>query len=149
VEVEEVEEVEKWKKWKKWKGASSSLAVPAKSEDDWPRRSLREDTAYACSPGPVRCLACRPMPGNLGYALDATSYVGALREGDTLVHLVGTPHPTPSKAAEFRRVDLLSIEAAVAAAVKSENRSCESVSSVTSVVPGTYADQRMTSAFEP
>ena len=29
--------------------------------------------------------------------------------GDTLVHLVGTPHPSPSKAAEFRRVDLPSI----------------------------------------
>ena len=36
--------------------------------------------------------------------------------GDTLVHLVGTPHPSPSKAAEFRRVDLPSILASVAAA---------------------------------
>jgi uncharacterized protein YbjT (DUF2867 family) len=32
------------------------------------------------------------------------------------VHLVGTPHPSPAKAAEFRRVDLPSIEAAVSAA---------------------------------
>ena len=35
---------------------------------------------------------------------------------DTLVHLVGTPHPSPAKAPEFRRVDLPSIEASVAAA---------------------------------
>ena len=31
------------------------------------------------------------------------------------MHLVGTPHPSPAKAAEFRRVDLPSIHAAVAA----------------------------------
>jgi uncharacterized protein YbjT (DUF2867 family) len=35
---------------------------------------------------------------------------------DTFVHLVGTPHPNPSKAAEFRAVDLPSIRAAVGAA---------------------------------
>ena len=35
---------------------------------------------------------------------------------DTLVHLVGTPHPSPSKAAEFQRVDLPSILASVEAA---------------------------------
>jgi len=52
----------------------------------------------------------------VGNALDATSFVAALRPEDTIVHLVGTPHPSPSKAAEFQRVDLPSIEAAVAAA---------------------------------
>lgn len=51
----------------------------------------------------------------VGNALDATSYVAALRAGDTLVHLVGTPHPSPAKAAEFQRVDRPSIEAAVEA----------------------------------
>jgi len=35
---------------------------------------------------------------------------------DTLVHLVGTPHPGPHKAREFRAVDLASIQASVAAA---------------------------------
>jgi len=49
----------------------------------------------------------------VGNALDATSYVDALRAGDTLVHLVGTPHPSPAKVAEFQRVDRPSIEAAV------------------------------------
>jgi uncharacterized protein YbjT (DUF2867 family) len=52
----------------------------------------------------------------VGDALDASSYSGVLTARDTLVHLVGTPHPSPAKAAEFRRVDLPSIEAAVAAA---------------------------------
>jgi uncharacterized protein YbjT (DUF2867 family) len=50
-----------------------------------------------------------------GDALDAGSYTAAVRPGDTIVHLVGTPHPSPSKAAEFQRVDLPSIRAAVAA----------------------------------
>lgn len=52
----------------------------------------------------------------VGDALDASSYVGQLRPGETLVHLVGTPHPSPSKAAEFQRVDRPSIDAAVSAA---------------------------------
>lgn len=52
----------------------------------------------------------------VGDALDADSFAGALGEGTTLVHLVGTPHPSPSKAAEFQRVDLASIRASVDAA---------------------------------
>jgi uncharacterized protein YbjT (DUF2867 family) len=52
----------------------------------------------------------------VGDALDASSYASTLTRDDTLVHLVGTPHPPPAKAAEFRRVDLPSIEAAVSAA---------------------------------
>jgi len=40
----------------------------------------------------------------------------ALRPGDTLVALIGTPRPNPSKAEQFRRIDLASIEAATAAA---------------------------------
>jgi uncharacterized protein YbjT (DUF2867 family) len=54
-------------------------------------------------------------PGN---ALDAASIAAALHADDTLVHLVGTPHPNPSKAAEFERVDLASIQASVAAAME-------------------------------
>jgi uncharacterized protein YbjT (DUF2867 family) len=51
-----------------------------------------------------------------GNALSADDVAAALRPGVTLVHLVGTPHPNPSKAAEFERVDLASIRASVAAA---------------------------------
>jgi uncharacterized protein YbjT (DUF2867 family) len=53
-----------------------------------------------------------------GDALDAGSVGAALRPEDTLIHLVGTPHPNPSKAAQFRAVDLVSIRASVAAALR-------------------------------
>ena len=52
----------------------------------------------------------------VGDALDPASVTAAARAGDTLVHLVGTPHPSPAKAAQFRRVDLPSVAASVAAA---------------------------------
>jgi uncharacterized protein YbjT (DUF2867 family) len=51
-----------------------------------------------------------------GNALNAASVTSIAETSDTLVHLVGTPHPNPSKADEFRRVDLESIRASVAAA---------------------------------
>ncbi|HEV8554043.1 MAG TPA: NAD(P)H-binding protein [Casimicrobiaceae bacterium] len=51
-----------------------------------------------------------------GDALDAASFVAAIAEQATVVHLVGTPHPSPSKAAEFQRVDLGSIRATASAA---------------------------------
>jgi uncharacterized protein YbjT (DUF2867 family) len=54
----------------------------------------------------------------MGDALDASSVLVALRQGDVLVHLVGTPHPSPSKAEEFKKVDLASIRASVRAAAR-------------------------------
>jgi uncharacterized protein YbjT (DUF2867 family) len=51
-----------------------------------------------------------------GNALNAASVTSVAEPTDTLVHLVGTPHPNPSKAEEFRRVDVESIRASVAAA---------------------------------
>ena len=54
-----------------------------------------------------------------GDALDSESFVSQLRADETIVHLVGTPHPNPSKAAEFVRVDLASIRATVDAARRS------------------------------
>jgi uncharacterized protein YbjT (DUF2867 family) len=55
----------------------------------------------------------------IGNALDAATFAGAVPPGATIVHLVGTPHPNPSKAAEFERVDLASIRATVDAARRS------------------------------
>ena len=52
----------------------------------------------------------------IGDALDASSFAGALTPADTIVHLVGTPHPSPAKAAQFLSVDLKSIEQCVTAA---------------------------------
>lgn len=50
----------------------------------------------------------------VGDALDVESVAAALRSGDTVVHLVGTPHPNPSKAKQFEQIDLVSIRASVA-----------------------------------
>jgi uncharacterized protein YbjT (DUF2867 family) len=58
----------------------------------------------------------------IGDALDGATFAGALRPADTLVHLVGTPHPNPSKAAQFERVDLASIRASVGAAAAAKSR---------------------------
>ena len=61
----------------------------------------------------------RLPPGALpviGNALDDATFVTAIPPSATFVHLVGTPHPNPAKAAEFRRVDLASTQANVAAA---------------------------------
>jgi uncharacterized protein YbjT (DUF2867 family) len=52
----------------------------------------------------------------VGNALEAETFSGAVPPADTLVHLVGTPHPSPAKAASFRAVDLPSVNAALAAA---------------------------------
>lgn len=52
----------------------------------------------------------------IGNALDDATFAHAVPADATFVHLVGTPHPNPAKAAEFRRVDLVSIRAAVRAA---------------------------------
>ena len=52
----------------------------------------------------------------IGDALDGKSVESALQPGDTIIHLVGTPHPNPSKAEQFEKVDLVSIRATVAAA---------------------------------
>ena len=52
----------------------------------------------------------------IGDALDAASFAAAIPKQATLVHLVGTPQPNPSKAAEFERVDLGSIRATTTAA---------------------------------
>jgi len=50
-----------------------------------------------------------------GSALDSGTYEDHIPPGSTLVHLVGTPHPAPWKASEFRSVDLVSLEQSVAA----------------------------------
>lgn len=52
---------------------------------------------------------CHPV---FGSALD-DGYASHVPPSDTFVHLVGVSHPSPSKAAEFRAVDLKSLEVAV------------------------------------
>ena len=52
----------------------------------------------------------------LGNALDRHTFATQVSPCDTFVQLVGTPHPGPSKAAEFERVDLVSVRESVQAA---------------------------------
>jgi uncharacterized protein YbjT (DUF2867 family) len=52
----------------------------------------------------------------LGDALDGKSYAPKINPADTFVQLVGVSHPNPSKAAEFRSVDLASGRSAIEAA---------------------------------
>jgi uncharacterized protein YbjT (DUF2867 family) len=52
-----------------------------------------------------------------GDALAVGDLTAAMSPGDTLVHLVGTPRPSPAKAQQFQDVDLPSIRASTAAAV--------------------------------
>jgi len=54
--------------------------------------------------------------GVVGDALSADSIGAMIRPGDTMIHLVGTPHPSPTKADQFDRVDLMSIRCSVEAA---------------------------------
>ena len=51
-----------------------------------------------------------------GNALEPAGWMGRVAPADTFVHLIGTPHPNPLKAAQFEAVDLTSIRAAVQAA---------------------------------
>jgi nucleoside-diphosphate-sugar epimerase len=57
----------------------------------------------------------RAVPGD---ALEADSFADRIPADATIVHLVGTPHPSPAKAAEFQRVDLASIRATTTAAIR-------------------------------
>lgn len=48
--------------------------------------------------------------------LEHGSYTNAISDSDTFVHLIGVPHPSPAKAAQFRAIDLPSVEVGVKAA---------------------------------
>jgi uncharacterized protein YbjT (DUF2867 family) len=56
----------------------------------------------------------------VGDALEAASYAASVPRGATFAQLVGVAHPAPWKAAEFERVDLGSVTAALAAARAAE-----------------------------
>lgn len=53
----------------------------------------------------------------IANVLDAETWKHHLRPDHTIVHLVGTPHPSPSKARQFVEIDLRSLKQAVTAAV--------------------------------
>ena len=53
-----------------------------------------------------------------GDALRSETYAANVAPADTFVHLVGVAHPSPSKADEFRKIDLVSCREAVNAATQ-------------------------------
>jgi uncharacterized protein YbjT (DUF2867 family) len=59
----------------------------------------------------------------LGDPLKGSTFAANVRAGDTFIQLVGVPHPNPSKAKQFREIDLVSVResVAVAAAAKVEH----------------------------
>jgi uncharacterized protein YbjT (DUF2867 family) len=72
------------------------------------RALARQSSAPKLPPG------CVPIIGN---ALDKNSYAEHVSPADTFVHLVGVSHPNPSKAEQFRNIDLASVQNSVPAAV--------------------------------
>jgi uncharacterized protein YbjT (DUF2867 family) len=50
------------------------------------------------------------------------SYTKTIPPADTFIHLIGTPHPSPAKAKQFREVDLVSAQVAIAAACQANVR---------------------------
>ncbi|HEY7394980.1 MAG TPA: NAD(P)H-binding protein, partial [Gemmatimonadaceae bacterium] len=51
-----------------------------------------------------------------GDALDRWTFAAAMPRGSIVLHLVGTPHPSPAKTAEFEAVDFVSARECIAAA---------------------------------
>jgi uncharacterized protein YbjT (DUF2867 family) len=68
----------------------------------------------------VRAGSRNKLPGEVAVViadpLKADSYTESIRGCDTFIHLIGVPHPSPAKAAQFRAIDLPSIQIAVKAA---------------------------------
>ena len=52
----------------------------------------------------------------IGNALHASSFAALIPPADTLVQLVGVPHPSPAKALQFREIDLVAARAGIDAA---------------------------------
>ena len=52
----------------------------------------------------------------IGTPFDADSFIDRVAPADTFVQLVGTPHPAPWKAKQFREVDLVSARESIRAA---------------------------------
>jgi uncharacterized protein YbjT (DUF2867 family) len=59
-------------------------------------------------PGKASVIRADPLKEN--------SYTEAIRGCDTFIHLIGVPHPSPAKAAQFRAIDWPSTQVAVKAA---------------------------------
>jgi len=68
----------------------------------------------------VRAGSAKRLPTDVSAViadpLKEDSYTESIRGCDTFIHLIGVPHPSPAKAAQFRAIDLPSVKVAVKAA---------------------------------
>jgi nucleoside-diphosphate-sugar epimerase len=71
----------------------------------------------------VRPESVKKVPPNcqviLGDPLKRESFAAQIAPSDTFVQLVGVPHPSPAKAEQFKRIDLVSARASIEAAADS------------------------------
>ena len=51
-----------------------------------------------------------------GDALHAETYTSSIAPATVFVHLIGVPHPSPAKSAQFKKIDLVSVQQAAKAA---------------------------------
>ncbi len=88
-------------------GYIGSSLVPILLERDHRVRALLRPGSKAKLPA-----ACEVVTGN---ALDANTYRQLIRPADTFIQLVGVPHTSREKAAEFRAIDRVSAHQAISA----------------------------------
>jgi uncharacterized protein YbjT (DUF2867 family) len=62
---------------------------------------------------------CEPV---IGDALNGSTYAGSVGAAEVFVHLVGVSHPNPSKARQFRTIDLVAAREAIAVALPAGTR---------------------------
>jgi uncharacterized protein YbjT (DUF2867 family) len=91
----------------------SSLAAELVRRGHRVRALVRPGSESRIVPG------CEIVPGD---ALRSETYAENVAPADTFVHLVGVAHPGPSKAEEFRKIDLVSCREAVNAAKQAGTR---------------------------
>lgn len=90
-------------------GYVGSRVIPALAARGHTVRALVRPGSESRAPG-----GCIRVTGN---ALDASTFASWVAPSDTLLQLVGTPHPGPGKGRQFREVDLVSVRESVRAAV--------------------------------
>ena len=80
-----------------------------------PRLLTKHEVTALVRPGSQSKLPPGVTP-QIGNALDASTF--NCDGAHTFIHLVGTPHPAPWKAEEFKAVDLVSLKASAAVAAR-------------------------------
>jgi uncharacterized protein YbjT (DUF2867 family) len=77
--------------------------------------SRRHNVDALVRAGSERRLPVGPTP-IVGNVLARASFASAISPASVVVHLVGTPHPSPKKAAEFEAIDFVGARECIAAA---------------------------------